>query len=118
MNRNRIIGTAVFGGAMVAGLFGGALTPTAHAAPTVVTINPGSIGSSAAPFQTDNYSFSDFAVITVPNGGSTFTESGTLQLNTFLLGSSTILSTVDGLRNGVLPGSYGVYITFTASGSF
>jgi hypothetical protein len=115
MMRNRLLGAAA-GAALVA--IGGALTPSAHATPTVVTINPGSIGSSTSPFQTDNYSFSDFAVITVPNGGTTFTESGTLQLNTFLAGSTTLSSTVDGLRNGTLPGSYGVYIKFTSTGSF
>jgi len=40
-----------------------------------------------------------------------------LRLNTFLLGSTNVFSTVSGLHNGSGAASYGLYVTFTATGN-
>ena len=88
----------------------------AFAAPVIVTLNPSAAGlSSQGPFDATNYSLSDFARATIAPSGS-FTQSGTLQLNTFLNGSTTLEAATTGLRNGTGSASYGLYITFTATG--
>jgi hypothetical protein len=89
-----------------------------QAAPLLVTFDPGAIPgvSGVGTFQADNYNLSDFAVATITNATGQFTETGTLQLLTFLNGSTTLGAGTSGLRNGTGAGSYGLYMTFTATG--
>lgn len=90
---------------------------SAWAAPTLVTLNPSAAGlSSQGAFTADNYGLLDFAVVNITNATGNFTETGTLQLQAFLNGSTTLGSATTGLRNGIGAGSYGLYITFSAAG--
>jgi len=116
MTRNRLLAKATGAALLAVGLTGGALVSTANA--VVVTIDPTSLGIPGAPFSVDNYNLLDFATININNAAGTFTESGTLELTDWLLGSTTLSSTVTGLRNGNLANSYGIYLTFTTTGHF
>ena len=89
------------------------------AAPTLVTIVPTAIPgvTGLGTFQADNYNLADFATVTINNATGAFTETGTLQLLTFLNGSTTLASSVTGLRNGTGASSYGLYMTFSGSGT-
>jgi len=85
------------------------------------TLDPFAAGlSSQISFTTNNYTVSDFAtiVISAPDsfGVSNFTQTATLQLESFKLGSMTVLATNSGLRNGTGPSSYGLYITIATNG--
>ena len=85
--------------------------------PVTVTLNPTAAGlSTQGAFQADNYTLSDFAIATINDATGAFTETGTLQLESFKMGSTTLLATTTGLRNGVGAASYGLYITFVAQG--
>ena len=90
---------------------------SAWAAPALVTLNPSAAGlSTQGAFQADNYGLLDFAVVNITNATGNFTETGTLQLQAFLNGSTTLASATTGLRNGTGAASYGLYITFSATG--
>ncbi len=115
---NHWLSSTAIKGIAVAGITTMAAMSAAGAAPVIVTLNPSAVGlSTQGPFQADNYSLSDFATASIDNATGAFTESGTLRLNTWLLGSQTIGSATSGLGNGTGAGSYGLYITFTATGN-
>jgi hypothetical protein len=105
-------------------LFGGAVClaalaiGSARAVPLTVTFNPDSIPgvTGLSPFQADNYKLTDFTVATITNATGNFTQSGTLQIANFLLNTTTLTSSQTGLMNGTGSSSYGLYMTFTASG--
>lgn len=91
----------------------------AWSVPVAVTINPNSLPgvSGLSSFQTDNYTLSDFAVVNITNSTGAFTETGTLRLESFKLGSNFVGAATSGLNNTGVPGStYGLYITFSATG--
>ena len=92
--------------------------PPAQAATLLVTFNPDAIPgvSGLSTFQADNYNLADFTVANITNSTGQFTQSGTLQFLTFLNGNTTLGSGTTGLRNGTGPSSYGLYMTFTATG--
>ena len=113
MTSSKILKMAALAGIMTTGAL-----VTAQAAPTTVTLNPSAAGlSSQGAFQASNYQLSDFTTITIDNASGTFTQTGTLQLNTFINGSTSLFSADSGLRNGTGSAAYGIYLTFTASGS-
>jgi len=103
--------------AAAVGLMVGA-SSASMAAGTLVTLDPFAAGlSSQGAFQADNYQLSDFAKITINNVTGSFSETGTLRLNTFQNGVNNVFSGTSGLENGTGSASYGMYVTFTASGS-
>ena len=113
MTSSKILKTAAIASIMTVSAF-----MTAQAAPTTVTLNPSAAGlSSQGAFQASNYQLADFTTITIDNGTGAFTQTGTLQLNTFINGSTSLFSVDDGLRNGTGSAAYGLYLTFTASGT-
>ena len=113
MTSSKILKVAALAGIMTAGA-----VMTAQAQSTTVTLNPTAAGiGTAAPFQATNYNLADFATIIINNATGAFTQSGTLNLTSFLNGSASIDAPDSGLRNGKQPGSYGLYLTFTASGT-
>jgi hypothetical protein len=104
-------------GTVSAGLSVVVVVPAAHA--VAVSISPTlglGLPASVTEFQTDNYSLADFTTIVIDNATGAFTETGTLQVNQFLLGSTILSGTTTGLFNGSNPNSYGLYLTFTGSG--
>jgi len=112
------ISPAAIAWVVAAGVSGGALVSGAHAAGVLVTVDPASLGvSGVLPFQADNYNLFDFATISINNATGAFTETGTLELTQWAVGSTTLLSTATGLRNGTGANSYGIYITFSATGT-
>ena len=113
MTSSKILKTAAIASIMTVGAF-----MTAQAAPTLVTLNPSAAGlSSQGAFQADNYALSDFATISITNATGAFTQTGTLRLNTFFNGSTPVFAATSGLANGTGSAAYGLYLTFTASGT-
>ena len=114
---NKIASSAKAGllsGAMIACFTVGAM---AAPVPVTATLNPAAASlSTQGPFQADNYNLADFTRIVQDNAAGTFQQSGVLRFSNFLLGSNTLSSTTTGLNNGTGANSYGLYITFTASG--
>jgi hypothetical protein len=105
-------------GAAVAGLFGVASIGAASAAPLLVTFNPAAAGlSSQGAFQADRYTLGDYATATIDNATGAFTETGTLQLTLFNNGNTNVFAPTSGLLNGTGSAAYGLYITFSASGT-
>ena len=90
----------------------------ARASATLVTFNPDSIPgvTGLSPFQADNYNLGDFTTATITNATGSFTQSGTLDLLDFFNGSTMVPSSVSGLQNGSGSNSYGLFMTFTATG--
>lgn len=90
---------------------------SAWAVTTLVTMNPSAAGlSTQGAFQADNYGLLDFAVVNITNANGLFTETGTLQLQAFLNGSTTLAPATTGLQNGTGAASYGLFVTFSATG--
>ncbi len=109
--------SAALGGLALAAAIALGAPSAALAGPTVVMFNPNAAGlSTQGAFLADNYSLSDFTFATITNQTGHFTQTGTLQFNTFLHGSTTLASSVTGLRNGTGADAYGLYMTFTATG--
>lgn len=104
--------------AALAGLLSAAAAG-AQAAPVTVTLNPSAAGlSSQGGFQATNYTLSDFATITQNNTAGTFQEQGILRFALFNNGLNAVTAPQSGLQNGVGgPATYGLYITFNASGT-
>jgi len=104
-------GTALAGMVTVFGI------AAASAAPVIVTFDPAGAGlSSQGAFQADRYTLTDFATATIDNATGAFTETGTLRIDVFNLGSTKIQGPTSGLGNGTGSAAYGLYKTFTASG--
>ena len=113
MTSSKILKTAAIASIMTVGAL-----MSAQAQSTTVTLNPTAAGiGTEAPFQATNYNLADFATIIINNSTGAFTQSGTLNLTSFLNGSTSIDAPVSGLRDGNVAGSYGLYLTFTASGT-
>lgn len=111
---NLVKGTALVGLVSVAGIAAASATPVT---PVTVTFNPSAAGlSSQGAFQADRYTIADFATATIDNATGAFTETGTLKLTLFGLGSTSVLPPTSGLLNGTGSASYGLYKTFTANG--
>jgi hypothetical protein len=113
----KVFKEAAVGAVIAVGLAGGFI-PGARATGAVVTIDPNSLPgiTGLSTFQTDNYNLFDFATISINDTTGAFTESGAFELTQWALGSTTLLSTDTGLRNGTGAQSYGIYITFTGTG--
>lgn len=91
---------------------------SAHAQGTTVTLNPAAAGlSSQGAFTANNYALSDFATIIIDNATGNFTQTGTLRLNQFFNGPNPVLVPTSGLGNGTGSGAYGLFLTFSASGT-
>lgn len=105
-------------GAAVAGLVTAFGVAGAAAAPITVTFNPAAAGlSSQGAFQADRYTLGDYATATIDNATGNFTETGTLSLAIFGLGNKFVTSPITGLQNGTGSAAYGLYKTFTATGT-
>lgn len=104
----------------VAALLAFGAVSEANALPAAtVTFSPSAAGlaTGVSNFQADNYILSDFATASINNATGAFTESGTLRLDNFKLGSTTLNPGTTGLGNGTGASSYGLYIQFTATGT-
>ena len=110
----------LLGSAAVAAVLAISVGPASALTAVTATLNPSAAGlSTQGPFTANNYTVSDFAVATIAApiaGVATFIETGTLQLESFKLGSATLAAATTGLRNGTGAASYGLYVTFTATG--
>jgi hypothetical protein len=116
MKHTRLWASLAKGAALVGVITAGGIA-AASAAPLVVTFNPSAAGlSSQGAFQADRYTLADFATATIDNATGTFTETGTLKLTLFGLGSTSVLSPTSGLLNGTGSAAYGLYKTFSATG--
>jgi hypothetical protein len=101
-----------------AAVIGSLAAGTAAQAATLVTFNPSGAGlSTQGAFQADNYALSDFAIATIDNATGAFTETGTLRLNQFFSSSTPVFASATGLGNGTGADAYGLYITFTGTGT-
>jgi len=110
--KGSVLGVAVIASLSMAGFVNAAIVTL------LVLVDPTSLVFLCASFQADNYNLLDFATININNAAGTFTETGTLELTQWVQGSTTLLSTDTGLRNGIAANSYGIYLTFSATGSF
>jgi hypothetical protein len=107
---SKLLKTTLMGAAAAVAI--GAFAASANAAPITFTWNPSVVtGVAGEAVTANNINIADFAYATIQANGS-FTESGVLEVTQF--------------QNGVLPqpspgllapGGYGLYFTFTASGT-
>jgi hypothetical protein len=100
MSNIKKLGRCVALGTVLTGLSVVLLVPAAHA--IAVSISPTldlGLPASVTEFQTDNYSLADFTTIAINNATGAFTQTGTLQINQFLLGSTILSGTTTGLSN-------------------
>ena len=109
------------GGFSVAAALAFSAVPASAVVQVTATLDPFAAGlSTQISFNTNNYTVSDFStiVISAPDsfGVSNFTQTATLQLESFKLGSMTVLAADSGLRNGLGVNSYGLYITIATNG--
>ncbi len=105
-------------GTALAGVLGIAAMATAHATPVTVTFDPAGAGlGTQGPFQADRYTLGDYATATINNATGAFTETGTIKLAFFALGNSFVLPGTSGLQNGTGASAYGLYKTFTGTGT-
>jgi hypothetical protein len=89
---------------------------SAQAAPQVVTITPSVLGGPAGTFNADGYTINDNATATITNATGAFTETGTLTFANYTLTGAPNGGQLPASTTGV-PTSYGLYLTFTASGT-
>lgn len=109
------------GGFSVAAALALSAVPASAVVLVTATLDPHAAGlSSQTQFHASNYTLSDFSTIIIqaPDafGVATFTQTATLQLESFKMNNLTVAAADSGLRNGTGMGSYGLYITIVDSG--
>jgi len=88
-----------------------AASSAASLAASTFTFDPNAIGLDGTAVTADTITVADYAAVTLTDSGASFQESGFLPVAGFQLGSNASVSA------GGLNSTYGLYFSFTASGT-